>query len=124
MNINIITAEELKHLTDKLNWLVSNQSEEIVTPATPVIYDNDALSAKLNVSKRTLQDWRDKGLISFSQVGQKIFYTHQDVEDFLASHRVQAFKRDFHYQGQSSPISKNRNFEMYKTKNEGLNVRK
>lgn len=39
----------------------------------------------LDVSKRTLQNYRDKGLISFSQYANKILFRLEDLDDFLMS---------------------------------------
>ena len=40
---------------------------------------------KLNVSKRTLQTYRDRGLLSYSQINHKIYYRTEDVEAFVES---------------------------------------
>lgn len=37
----------------------------------------------LNISARTLQSYRDKGLLPYSQVGQKFFYKPCDVEKLV-----------------------------------------
>jgi excisionase family DNA binding protein len=43
----------------------------------------------LNISKRTAQNYRDKGLIPFSRFGGKIFYDVFDVQSALAKHQTQ-----------------------------------
>lgn len=43
----------------------------------------------LKISRRTLQTYRDRGLISFNQIGSKIIYSSDDVKAFLDSHHVQ-----------------------------------
>lgn len=48
--------------------------------------DNQELMLMLKISKRTAQHYRDSGLISFSQVGNKIYYRLSDVEELLESH--------------------------------------
>lgn len=53
---------------------------------------NQEVAKILNVSKRTLQNYRDEGIISFSQVGSKIYYNVADIEEHLKKHRVKAFK--------------------------------
>ncbi len=45
--------------------------------------DNQDVMMLLNVSKRTLQTYRDERMIPFSQVGNKIYYKAKDVEKFL-----------------------------------------
>ena len=42
--------------------------------------DNQEVCELLKISKRTLQTYREKGLMPFSQIGHKIFYRPQDVE--------------------------------------------
>jgi hypothetical protein len=64
-----INFEELRKKTEnKLNnqWL-----------------DNQEMLLQLGVSKRTLQYYRDNGMLPFSQVGRKIFYKMSDVQKLL-----------------------------------------
>ena len=49
-------------------------------------YTNDDLIELLKVSRRTLSTWRDQGLIGFSQIGSKIYYSQSDVEKFMNNH--------------------------------------
>ena len=41
---------------------------------------NNEVSKKLNVSLRTLQEWRDTGLIPFIQIKGKIIYRQSDID--------------------------------------------
>ncbi len=52
-----------------------NMRSEIVEP----IYNTDQLMELLKVSRKTLQKWRDTGVIIFSQIGSKCYYRHSDV---------------------------------------------
>jgi 3-methyladenine DNA glycosylase Tag len=54
--------------------------------------DNQEFMQLLKISKRTAQHYRDSGLISFSQVGNKIYYKLTDVEAMLQKHYRKAFK--------------------------------
>ena len=47
---------------------------------------NHEVSKKLNVSLRTLQEWRDTGLISFIQIKGKIIYRQSDIDKLLRKH--------------------------------------
>jgi len=51
--------------------------------------DNQAVCQILNISKRSLQTFRDKGLIPYSQIGHKCFYKQEDVKEFLERNRVE-----------------------------------
>jgi len=55
--------------------------------------DNGELMQLLKISKRTAQHYRDSGMISFSQVGNKIYYRLSDVEAMLNKHYNKAFKK-------------------------------
>ena len=45
----------------------------------------DFVCEKLNVSKRTLQTYRDGGLLAYSQINHKIYYRLEDVEAFITA---------------------------------------
>ena len=55
--------------------------------------DNQELMQLLKISKRTAQHYRDSGMISFSQVGNKIYYRLSDVEELLKKHYNKSFKK-------------------------------
>lgn len=42
--------------------------------------DNQDVCQILNISKRTLQTYRDNGTLSFTQINHKIFYKPEDIE--------------------------------------------
>ena len=42
------------------------------------------------ISKRTLQNYRDRGILPFAQIGRKIYYKATDLDEFLESHHVRA----------------------------------
>lgn len=44
----------------------------------------------LEISKRTLQNYRDRGILPFAQIGRKIYYKATDLDEFLESHHVRA----------------------------------
>ena len=43
-----------------------------------------------NVNHRTLQRYRDNGLLPFFKIGQKVYYRTSDVRDFVFKHQQQA----------------------------------
>ena len=45
--------------------------------------DNQDVCRILNISKLTLQSYRDSGKLAFSQINNKIYYKPNDVETFL-----------------------------------------
>ena len=47
--------------------------------------DNQEVCEILNISKRTLQTYRDNGTLPFTQVNHKIYYRPEDVERLINS---------------------------------------
>ena len=45
--------------------------------------DNQDVCQMLNISKRTLQTYRDNGTLPYSQIGHKMYYRPEDVEQVL-----------------------------------------
>ena len=48
-----------------------------------VFFDNQEFILLMNISKRTAQEWRNKKIIEFSQVGNKIYYRLSDIKKLL-----------------------------------------
>jgi hypothetical protein len=47
--------------------------------------DNEEVCLLLNIQKRTLQRYRERGLIPCTQIRHKVYYKTADVERLLAS---------------------------------------
>ncbi|MFI3328299.1 MAG: helix-turn-helix domain-containing protein [Rikenellaceae bacterium] len=45
--------------------------------------DNQDVCVILNISKRTLQTYRDNGTIPYSQINHKMYYRPSDVENLI-----------------------------------------
>ena len=52
------------------------------------------VSAWLKVSRRTLQDYRNNGMISYYQLGGKILYKESDIERMVMSGYRNAYRLD------------------------------
>jgi len=86
----IVLAEaDFKELQTKL---------EVITSQLKGLYKKDPLSEKwldnqdvcmiLKISTRTLQTYRDKGILPFSQISNKIYYKASDIEKHLEKNYV------------------------------------
>lgn len=69
----------LKETLDKLLTFVKPNEE---------LWDNADIIQNWKVSERTLADWRKKGLISYVQVQNKIWYPKSARDEFLAKNLV------------------------------------
>jgi excisionase family DNA binding protein len=45
----------------------------------------------LQISKRTLQQWRDSGVIGFAKIGRKIYYRLTDINQLLSDNYCKPF---------------------------------
>lgn len=82
MIVNIITGEEAEQILQKLDLIITRLEVQFKANNS-LLYSNDELASKLKVSKKTLQNWRDQGVIEFSQIQRKIFYSEEQVTKFL-----------------------------------------
>lgn len=61
------------------NWLKANERYTLQKK----YYDNADMQQLFNVSSRTLQRWRDDGIISGKKVGGKIYYLAEKVDEMM-----------------------------------------
>lgn len=45
--------------------------------------DNKQVCEQLKISPRTLQTYRDTGVLPYSQIGRKCYYKDSDIEQFI-----------------------------------------
>lgn len=50
------------------------------------------VSARLKVSRRTLQDWRTEGKIAYIALGGKCLYAERDIQEMLSKHHRKAWE--------------------------------
>ena len=91
MEVITIQSEAFQELKGELKAINTRLDAKEKEPSEKWL-DNQEIMLLLHISKRTLQNYRDSGLISFSQVGAKIYYRLSDVEALLQKHYNKAFK--------------------------------
>ena len=69
--------EKLVRINQKIDSLISNK------PDIEIWLNTKQASHALQVTTRTLQSYRDQGIIPFSQFGREIRYRQSDIQDFL-----------------------------------------
>ena len=79
------TFEEMKSRFNQFSEHVRQLCSRYRPPEKMNWLDNADVCEKLNVSKRTLQTYRDGGLLAYSQINHKIYYRLEDVEAFLTA---------------------------------------
>ncbi|MGH2667156.1 helix-turn-helix domain-containing protein [Flavobacterium sp.] len=93
MEVFILSKAQFAELTSRLDTLQNLLNTTESKGSKKSFMDNEEFLQLMGVSKRTAQSWRDEGIISFSQVGNKIYYKMSDVDKLLAEHYKKSFKR-------------------------------
>lgn len=55
---------------------------------------NNDVSKLLNISVRSLQDWRDNGIIGYIQISGKILYRQSDILKLLEDNYEKSWRED------------------------------
>jgi hypothetical protein len=92
MEAVILSKEQFNNLASSIEEIKTKITAENKKPSENYL-DNQEFLLLMKISKRTAQTWRDEGKISFSQVGNKIYYRLSDVEELLQKHYIKAFKK-------------------------------
>lgn len=92
MEVVTIQSEAFSLIVDKIDSVHKRLDAKEKTPKE-IWLDNVEFMQMLKISKRTAQSYRDQGIISFSQIGAKIYYKLSDVEALLNKYLVKAFKK-------------------------------
>lgn len=87
MNGTIKTNDEwavgfMKELDSMLNGIESMNEKSKASFGNERFLTDKEVSAWLKVSRRTLQDYRNNGIVSYYQLGGKILYKESDIESW------------------------------------------
>lgn len=84
----LVRVSELSSLTVLIRDLIGEvrSLQAIVKPTQ--VYDNKAIKQLLGIQDKLLKKYRDDGLLGYSQVGDKYWYTQNDIDNFLTTCRV------------------------------------
>lgn len=94
MEIVTIEKQTFKEMQKQFEAFVSHVEQlcsRYNPPERMIWLDNANVCEKLGVSKRTLQTYRDRGLLAYSQINHKMYYKLEDVEAFLAAMSEEPF---------------------------------
>ena len=92
MNTNEISSESSQVLFEKIESIYQLLLKERKQyPMSEKWLDIQETCQLLKISKRSLQSYRDLGILGFSQIKGKIYFKISDIEEHLKSHYVRAF---------------------------------
>lgn len=81
--------EQYDRIQQKLDLITGNLLYNQQFPNDKFI-DNPKFIQLMGISAKTAQTWRDKGIISYSQIGSKIYYRLSDIRKMLDMYHVKS----------------------------------
>lgn len=98
-NIRLLTPENDMRVRSFFSSLedLSNRVEKIRDNNKPSLdgeryYTDKELSVKLKVSRRSLQDYRNNGILPYTRIGGRILYRASDIERTLMDEYKEAYR--------------------------------
>ena len=97
MNDLILADRELEvgfigQLDALLEGIDIMDASDKASPSNEQFLTDKEVSAWLKVSRRTLQDYRNNGMVSYYQLGGKILYKESDIERMVMSGYRNAYR--------------------------------
>ena len=99
MNRTFMTNNEwavgfMKELDSILNGIESMNEKSKASFGNERFLTDKEVSAWLKVSRRTLQDYRNNGMVSYYQLGGKILYKESDIEKLVMGGYRNAYRME------------------------------
>ncbi|MDD3876648.1 MAG: helix-turn-helix domain-containing protein [Bacteroidales bacterium] len=87
MELITFESDAFKKIIEQINVLSVKIDTSIrKQPLSDIWLDIQETCQLLKVSKRTLQAYRDNNILSFSQIGGKIYFKASDIDEHLKKH--------------------------------------
>lgn len=77
-----IVDRNYEKIEKKLSELIKKLDNRLVQESIQFL-DNTQFMQLMGISIKTAQTWRDNGVVSFSQIGSKIYYKVADIKELL-----------------------------------------
>ena len=99
MNRTIMTNDEwavgfMEQLDSMLDGIESMNEKSKASFGNERFMTDKEVSAWLKVSRRTLQDYRNNGMVSYYQLGGKILYKDSDIEKLVMGGYRNAYRME------------------------------
>lgn len=92
MTMMMVPEEEWRNLHDTLERIIDLITRRNADDSNSEWIESEDARKILGVSPKTWQNYRDKRIIPFSQIGRKIYVNRADLDAFLRQHRIDSRK--------------------------------
>jgi len=94
MELVTLTSEAFLKIVSKIDNLTGIlEKEKNTNPLNDTWLDIQEVCILLKLSKRTLQKYRDSGILPYSQISGKIYFKASDIEEHLEHHYTRRHKK-------------------------------
>jgi len=83
VNVEESVFEQIMEKFDAFTRKVDSICEKRKDKALQKWMDNQDVCMILNISKRSLQTYRDNGTLPYTQIGHKMYYRPQDIKQIM-----------------------------------------
>ena len=85
----LFSTEDIQQINEKLDRIDKKIDSVLeIKPDTLIWLTTKQAAQALQITTRTLQTYRDQGMIPFSQFGREIRYQQSDIQQFLIEHYI------------------------------------
>lgn len=77
------TEKALKKLDEQVTLIAAKMKLGGKLDPENIFFDTKEMMKVMSISHRTLQLWRDANVIGYSQIGNKIYYSFDDIQKLL-----------------------------------------
>ena len=88
----MLIENEIKELKNRQVQILEALKKQSMQKSIVNYYTNEDLINLLKVSRRTLSTWRETGKIGYRQIGAKIIYTQNDVDQFIKKNHYESYR--------------------------------
>ena len=86
MSLKFISDDAYNHLLRKLEEILDYvAASKRKNPLDDTWLDNQEVCSILKISKRTLQTYRDTGMLPYSKINGKVYFKAADIQNHLLS---------------------------------------
>ena len=85
-----LESAETKKLLDELDT-IETCLDSVSGPCEIKVYNKKEIYSVLGVNEKRLKRYRYDGKLSYTRVGDRYWYTQDDIDEFMAKHHRKAF---------------------------------
>lgn len=87
-DIIVLDSKSFENLLKLVEGLHAKCDAILAGHSSTGVLDGREVCKALKITPRTLQRYRDSGVIEFTQIGRKVLYPSKSIEKFMSEHHI------------------------------------